>query len=75
MPKVIPIEKLEDIRNKVTVISKDSTDNEYPSAKAVYNAIGSGGGGSGDYILTEEDKQEIANIVMSNLINVSEVGQ
>lgn len=30
--------------NKVTSISSSSTDTEYPSAKAVYTAIGSGGG-------------------------------
>lgn len=28
-----------------------------------------------DYILTEDDKEEIANIVLSNFTDVSEVGQ
>ena len=34
-----------------------------------------GGGGTGDYVLTEEDKEEIANIVLSNFTDVAEVGQ
>lgn len=37
----------EDSVNKVTTISDSSTDMQYPSAKAVYNAIEQGGGGSG----------------------------
>ena len=37
----------EDKSNKVTSISSSSTDEEYPSAKAVYDAIQEGGGGGG----------------------------
>lgn len=33
----------EDSANKVTEISSESTDTEYPSAKAVYDALGSSG--------------------------------
>ena len=35
------------VGNKVTTIDSTSTDKQYPSAKAVYNAISEGGGGSG----------------------------
>ena len=35
----------EQIANKVTTISEESTDTEYPSAKCVYEAIQAGGGG------------------------------
>lgn len=41
----------EDLSNKVTSISSSSTDDEYPSAKCVYDAISGispGGGGSGE---------------------------
>ena len=37
---------VEKVANKVTTISADSTDVQYPSAKAVYTAIQEGGGGS-----------------------------
>ena len=35
----------EDVNNKVTSISSSSTDTQYPSAKAVYDAIAGGSGG------------------------------
>lgn len=40
------IEKKEDASNKVSTISASSTDEEYPSARAVYNFAGSSSGGS-----------------------------
>ena len=46
MPKIIPVDKLEDIRNKTISIDANSTDEQYPSAKAVYDALGNNGGGS-----------------------------
>ena len=39
--------KFEDANNKVTTISSASTDKEYPSAKAVYDAIQQSGGEAG----------------------------
>lgn len=36
----------EDTTNKVTSLSSSSTDTEYPSAKAVFDALGSAGGGT-----------------------------
>ena len=39
MPKIIPINKVEDASNKVTELSYDATHEQYPSAKAVYDAI------------------------------------
>lgn len=39
MPKIIPVEKIEDIRNKVTEINNEINDEHYPSAKAVVNEI------------------------------------
>lgn len=43
------MESVEMIANKVTSIGSSSTDTQYPSAKAVYDLFGSGGGGdSGD---------------------------
>ena len=44
MPKVIPISKLEDARNKVTSLDGDVTaytDDQYPSALAVKKALDS----------------------------------
>lgn len=40
------IGKKEDVSNKVSTISASSTDEEYPSARAVYNFAGSSSGGS-----------------------------
>lgn len=39
MPKIIPIENIEDIRNKVTSLEGELTDEQYPSAKAVSDAL------------------------------------
>ena len=39
MPKIIPVEHIEDISNKVTELTSDVTDEQYPSAKAVYDAL------------------------------------
>ena len=39
MPKIIPIENIEDIRNKVTSLEGTLTDEQYPSAKAVSDAL------------------------------------
>ena len=39
MPKIIPIENIEDIRNKVTSLEGSLTDEQYPSAKAVSDAL------------------------------------
>jgi hypothetical protein len=39
MPKIIPIHDIEDKSNKVTVIDDAVTDEQYPSAKAVYDAL------------------------------------
>ena len=44
--KYFDSEAAETTTNKVTSISSQSTDMEYPSAKCVYDAISSGGGGS-----------------------------
>ena len=41
----IDLSLYEQIANKVTTISDESTDTEYPSAKCVYEAIQAGGGG------------------------------
>lgn len=41
------ISGLESTTNKTTTIDETSTDDQYPSAKAVYDAIEAGGGGSG----------------------------
>lgn len=37
------VENIEDNRNKVTSLSSASTHSQYPSAKCVYDIIGSGG--------------------------------
>ena len=46
--------KLEEAANKVTSLSAQSTDNQYPSAKCVYDAIQAApGGGGNEVILTQ----------------------
>ena len=39
MPKIIPVETIEHIRNKVTELNNQVTDEQYPSAKAIYTAL------------------------------------
>ncbi len=58
---------LENAANKVTSINSSSTNTQYPSAKAVYDAIQ----GVSNYTLTEQDKQDIADIVIQRLNNQS----
>ena len=40
MPKIIPVENIENNVNKVTSLSGDLSDDQYPSAKAVKSALG-----------------------------------
>ena len=51
----------EDSTNKTKTISEESTDTQYPSAKAVYDAIQQGGGGQTDIGLS----------IVDGLINVT----
>lgn len=39
MAKIIPLQNLEDNRNKVTIIDETVNDEQYPSAKAVYDSL------------------------------------
>ena len=39
MPKIIPLQNLEDNRNKVTIIDETANDEQYPSSKAVYKEL------------------------------------
>lgn len=56
--------------NKVTSLSSNSTDIEYPSAKAVYDAIqegnGSGGGCVEDYYFDTSTKEIVIDYICSN---------
>jgi hypothetical protein len=47
MPYILKAEQLETQANKVSVVNENSTDNQYPSAKAVYDAIGNAEGSVG----------------------------
>ena len=61
----------EDSSNKVTSISAQSTDTQYPSAKCVYDAIQAGGGGGGtplagesyDFGFNSEIVRAVADVV------------
>ena len=46
MPYILKADKLESQSNKVTKLDNSVTDDQYPSAKAVYDALGSGVPGS-----------------------------
>ena len=46
------LDNKEDTTNKVTEITSESTDTQYPSANAVYNAIEGGSGGGGVKVYT-----------------------
>lgn len=50
---------MESTANKVTEITKDATDEQYPSAKAVYKALSSVGGEGGLPIITEADEGRV----------------
>ena len=50
----------ENITNKVTSLSASSTDTEYPSAKAVYDALGNIGGDEVNFITTSSQNPMIA---------------
>ena len=49
------VSQIENTDNKVTVINSSSTHTQYPSAKAVYDAVQTGGGSGGipmSYLVT-----------------------
>lgn len=64
MPYILKAGKLETQENKVTTLNNEVTDEQYPSAKAVHDAITNSSSG---YILTETDKQEIVDLVIDSL--------
>lgn len=68
MPKIIPIGSVEDIRNKVTSIDGEVNDEQYPSAKAVKEAI---------YNVVEDIEnaaftQKLCNFIGITLTNVAD---
>ena len=52
--------------NKVTSISADSTDTQYPSAKAVYDALQSSGAQSVSYLFSDANAD--GNIVITEQV-------
>ena len=59
MPKIIPINNIENTKNKVTSIDASSTDTQYPSAKAVYDSLSNFSGGSAEGAVVYNDSQEL----------------
>lgn len=61
--------KAERTANKVTSLSSSSTDTQYPSAKAVYDAIqAGGGGGSSPVTYAFTDPNGDGNIVITQQV-------
>lgn len=70
MPYILKADKLESQSNKVTKLDNSVTDDQYPSAKAVYDALGSGVPGSGSGVGEAiENGGEIFNDYENNQAN------
>ena len=76
MVNIIPVENIEVTSNKVTEITELATNEQYPSAKAVYDALQSVKVDTGEkvsaYTLTPEDKAEIVAAVVAEINSQTE---
>ena len=75
-PLSIPIPPYEETTNKVTSLSAQSTDTQYPSAKCVYDALQEAGGGAGTLDTTATTAQTTnANEALSGNVKLHKVAK